>query len=517
MKSKLMMFFSKKPTIRSSLISLVMACIIPAGLAEAGLAYHSFRVEQQQLLDDTLATARALTGALDRQMLAAQGALVALATSPALTSGDHRTFYDQAKEVQDQQQADNVVLSEPSGQQIINTLVPYGTALPMSRSPRFDKLLEADRPIITDLFIGAVSKEPHFSIQMPVRRSGRVVYTLTIGIFPKRIAEILPRQNTYPGQVSGILDSSGVIVARSKGQDQYVGKTVPSEILDQVSHRDEGYFPTIMADGTPAILLFSRSPATHWITYLTIPQPFFTQKLWDSLKWVILIPLLFAVIALIYVWIVGGAIAKSITDLITPALALGYGQKIELRPLYLREADEVGKALVEASSILRAARHEAQHDRLTGLANRTLLDERLQQQLVWCKQKQLSMAVLYIDLDGFKAVNDSHGHEVGDRLLCSVASRLGTIVASSDLAARMGGDEFVILLTESNAAEAREVADKIIHLVSAPYHFEDLTISISASVGIAKFPDDGPTAQALLGAADEAMYADKRNGRLAAA
>lgn len=505
--------FSAKPTIRTSLIMLVLACLLPAALAQVGFAYYSFKAERQQLLEDTLARVRALTGSLDREMIAAEGAVRALGTSPALMSGDYATFYQQAVVVQMQQQADNVVLSQPSGQQIINTLRPYGTPLPMSRTPNFKKILEADTAITTNLFIGAVSKHPHFSIQIPVRRDDAVIYTLTIGMFPHRIAAILPVESAIPGQIAGVLDGNGLLVARSTGEDGLVAHRVPDKLLAQMSNRKEGYFPTKTADGSAAILLFSRSAVSQWVTYITIPQAYLTQKLWSALKWGLSISLALLAAVLTFVWFVGGVIARSITSLTAPALALGYGQSIEIGPIYLREADEVAKAMLEASFILKAAQYEAHHDKLTTLANRALFDDMLNQQRLLCERMRMKLAVLFIDLDGFKAVNDTYGHGIGDALLVSVASRLSASVRSSDVVARLGGDEFAVLLMGSDGAAAHLVAKHIIEEVSKPYHIGKLAISVSASIGISVFPDTATTSQALVQLADEAMYRAKRNGK----
>lgn len=508
-----MKILGAKPSIRSSLIVLVLACLIPAALAQAGLAYYSFKAERQQLLNDTLARVRALTGSLDREMIAAEGAVRALGTSPALLSGDYATFYDQATQVQIQQQADNVVLSLPSGQQIINTLRPYGTELPMSKGPDFQKILQADKAITTNLFIGAVSKDPHFAVQIPIRRDGKPIYALTIGMFPHRIAAILPTESTLPGQIAGVLDGNGVLVARSTGEDGLVGNKVPAQLLAQMEHRKEGSFPTTTAEGVPAVLLFAHSAASQWVSYMTIPEAYFQQKLWDSLKWVLAISLLLATAALAFAWFVGGVIAQSIASLTAPALALGYGQTVKIGAVYLREADEVAKALAEASSVLRAAQYEAQHDKLTGLANHALFNDMLNQQLLLCERMKMHMAVLFIDLDGFKAVNDTHGHGVGDQLLRAVATRLGTAVRSSDIVARLGGDEFALLLIDAGRADAYRFAQQLIERISAPYLLDDLSICVAASIGIALFPETAATPEGLLLAADEAMYQAKREGK----
>jgi len=495
------------------LIILVLACIVPAAIAEVGLAYYSFKVQRQQLLDDTLAKARALTEMLDHVMIEAEGAIRALGTSPSLMSGDFRSFYRQAIEVQNQQEADNVILSETSGQQLINTFVPYAADLPVIHSPQFNRLLRADGPIVTDLFLGAVSKQPHFSIQIPLRRDDRLIYTLTIGMFPDRIDKILPKENTPAGQTAGVLDSSGIIVAHTKGKVDLVGKRVPAEFVAEMANRNEGYFETRTAEGTPAILLFSRSKASHWVAYLTIPESFFAEKLWDSLRWVVSIPLILAAFALTFVWFVGGAIAKSITSLTAPALALGYGQRIDIGPLYLREAKEVGQALVEASSLLREAQHEAQHDKLTNLPNRSRFDDILRRQMYFCHRTHTLLAVLYIDLDGFKKVNDTHGHSAGDELLCLAASRLAAGVRPSDIVARLGGDEFAVLMIENGRTETCDMAAKLVESISLPFFVSHLTLSISASIGIA-FLDKGiDTPHTLMKCADEAMYRAKRGGK----
>ena len=169
--------------------------------------------------------------------------------------------------------------------------------------------------------------------------------------------------------------------------------------------------------------------------------------------------------------------------------------------------------MVEASYLLKAAQYEARHDKLTGLANRALFNEAVQGQMLLCKQMKATMAVLYIDLDGFKAVNDTHGHSAGDELLCSVASRLSASVGSSGVVARLGGDEFAILLANSGNDDARVLAETLIENVSAPHAMGHLSISISASIGIALLTEASQTPHSLLRAADEAMYRAKRAGR----
>ena len=158
--------------------------------------------------------------------------------------------------------------------------------------------------------------------------------------------------------------------------------------------------------------------------------------------------------------------------------------------------------------------HSATHDALTGLANRQLLLATLPSALAAAKRSGKGLAVMFIDLDGFKAVNDTHGHDAGDWVLREVAKRLSGLVRESDLVVRMGGDEFVLLLPEAgDAAAVSAVATKVLATIDRPMVYEGHTLDISASIGLAIAPQDGRDADALLQVADQAMYRAKRAGK----
>lgn len=157
--------------------------------------------------------------------------------------------------------------------------------------------------------------------------------------------------------------------------------------------------------------------------------------------------------------------------------------------------------------------HNAHHDLLTGLPNRSLFLDRLEQEVKHAKRSSLPLALLFIDLDGFKEVNDSLGHEAGDRLLCSVAERLKTCVREEDTIARLGGDEFTVILTGVEQRKDVEVmAQRIIDAVAMPFHVAKQLVQVSASIGGAFYPHDASSPDALLKAADQAMYKAKKPG-----
>ncbi len=159
--------------------------------------------------------------------------------------------------------------------------------------------------------------------------------------------------------------------------------------------------------------------------------------------------------------------------------------------------------------------YQATHDALTGLPNRILMLNRLQQMYMSLAHEHHPFAVLYLDLDGFKQVNDHHGHETGDQLLCDVGNRLCGVVRTTDLVVRLGGDEFVVLLQNLSDArtQAAAVAQKLLDAIHQDFILGDLNLRIGVSIGIAIGCDPQEDAQALLNRADAAMYAAKHSGR----
>ena len=158
------------------------------------------------------------------------------------------------------------------------------------------------------------------------------------------------------------------------------------------------------------------------------------------------------------------------------------------------------------------ARHAAMHDALTGLPNRTLFENRLEHGLAQAKRHDRTLAVMFLDLDGFKKINDAHGHDVGDALLKTIADRLSGQAREDDTVSRFGGDEFVCLLTEIDAdKDAALVAQKIVDAIQLPCQLSVGALVIKSSIGIAIFPRDGTTCSALLKSADTAMYTAKRD------
>lgn len=170
--------------------------------------------------------------------------------------------------------------------------------------------------------------------------------------------------------------------------------------------------------------------------------------------------------------------------------------------------------ITERKAVEERIHRLAHHDALTGLINRVSLQERLEQALLSVQREDKKLAVMLIDQDRFKSINDALGHHVGDTMLVEIAARLRSCVRESDIVARLGGDEFVVVLTDmEEAIDAAPVARKILHELVQPYMIGDRVLHSSASLGIGISPNDGDDVETLMKHADTAMYAAKSHGR----
>ena len=205
--------------------------------------------------------------------------------------------------------------------------------------------------------------------------------------------------------------------------------------------------------------------------------------------------------------IVEGKVQACADDLSSVTSAL----KVEVKARQVLEHE-----LAAAQSQERSARHAAFHDALTSLPNRVLFNDRLEHGLAQAKRHSRTLAVMFIDLDGFKTINDTHGHLAGDSVLQTVAGRLKAMTREDDTVSRHGGDEFLYLLLElRHEADAITIAKKLMTTLGEACEVSvnglHLSLQVGCSIGIAMFPNDGSTGDALVRSADRAMYLAKRD------
>jgi diguanylate cyclase (GGDEF)-like protein len=201
-------------------------------------------------------------------------------------------------------------------------------------------------------------------------------------------------------------------------------------------------------------------------------------------------------------------------------------EALALRVIELGAQDFIVKGTLNSETLGRAIRFAnvrrkgerrlarlAHSDPLTGLWNRAAFAERLDHALAQAKRQATSLGVMYIDLDGFKTINDLHGHDVGDALLKQAASRISQCLREYDAVARLGGDEFAVLATNLAEGSALATAERIARALAAPFEIDAARVTVSASIGIASFPESAQEAVLLVKLADEAMYSAKRSGK----
>lgn len=502
----------RRYSLRASLAGLVAACVIPLGLITASVVYAYYWLQRDHVYRETVLSARYLAADLDRELTAIESGLRVLVTSPELSTGDLASFHKRATDAVKGQFVSNYVLTDRQGRQLLNTKVPFGTPLPSSGRPiQLRDVFESGNFVVSDLFVGPVSRAPIIALGVPVYRGREVVYSLSIGIAPERILRVLQRRALPEGWVASVLDGSGTIVARTRDPQRFVGQRAIEQVVQHLASGRDDTIETLTVEGIPAVSSFSRSSLSNWSVAVGAPKAALEAKLYGLIAWFGTGLVAAAAIGLWLAARLAGRVTTAIRGLNEAALALGSGRPVKPPRTLLIEADAVGAAILRAARILEDTQYLAHHDVMTGLCNRVLFDEVLTRQLAAAGRSGGSLAVLAVDLDDFKAVNDECGHAAGDRVLRAVGERIRQTVRGSDVAGRMGGDEFAVLMCEADASSARQLAERLVMALSEPYGAR--MPCVSASVGVAVFPEDGTDATALMECADGALYQAKRLGK----
>jgi diguanylate cyclase (GGDEF)-like protein len=497
-----------------SLLMLVTGCILPIASISAYLIFSFYDHEQTRLVDDGISRVRAMVSSIDRDFDNIQASLQILATSNRLANGDLSGFHKRAMEILPNIRAESIELLDAQGRLLLTTRHNRLEPKPVLASPPIlERTLKTDHAGISDLYTGPVSGRLVLAISIPVKRNGATVYSLLAIVSPAQLSKVLTEQKLPDSWRAAVTDSTGRIAARTHGIGTFLGNKISKSILQQIDRSDEASLRNTTGDGIAVLTVFSRSPTTRWSVALGMPTHEVTAGLRQTLRHLIVATFAALVIGLALAWFIGGRIARSITEIGDTALALSFGQKLSIPPLHFKEANTLAQALLNAESILHKSRHDAHHDALTGLANRSYFYTMLEQQLALCLLNGSNLAILYIDLDGFKAINDSHGHAIGDQLLCAVSVRIREAIRSSDIAARLGGDEFAIAMIDSELEASKIFAGRLIEIIAAPYRLGELEANISASVGISGFPASATDIDTLLKQADKSMYQAKALGK----
>ncbi|CAN5694109.1 GGDEF domain-containing protein [soil metagenome] len=398
----------------------------------------------------------------------------------------------------------------------------------------FSAALHGSKAVMGKPSGGYGSSDPAIVFAVPVRdTSGRVV-TVLAGV------ALLNKQGFLDGMQETQLGASGGFLLISPEDHVFVAssdpgmmlKPTPSPGVDQLHDRAmAGYRGTgisINAAGIEELSAIASVPSAGWFVVAHLPtaeafRPIQTMRSFMFKAGAI------SLIGILAILLMGlTRILRPLTDA-ARAIRDMADSKSELIRLPVMRNDEVGKLLkgfnflvdkLQEEETARAAsearlKFMAHHDSLTGLYNRAILEERLEQALARAERNSSKIALLFCDMDGFKAINDQYGHLSGDAVLCQVASRLSEGRRRIDTVARLGGDEFVILLTDLDDVHAAAiiVARQCLEAISLPFEVDGKTLKLGMSIGIAAHAGSAVTPSYLIAQADVAMYRAKRKGK----
>ena len=257
--------FKRPFTIRQWSALLVAVCVLPSIIAVSALVYFSCLRERANTESLAIGITRALMQEIDRDLSNASGALQALATSPYLTDDNLEAFYRQASELASHGTNTNIVLIDLSGRQIINTLRPYGTALPLHGDLEgVRKVIKSGQQEVSNLYFGTVANHYVVSVDLPVMRDGKVKYVLLLQSFPDRLGEILARQRVPEGWVATVLVGNAIVVARTRDAERFVSKPATPGLRKTMAQASEGSVDDRTLEGAPLMAFFVRSTVSRW-------------------------------------------------------------------------------------------------------------------------------------------------------------------------------------------------------------------------------------------------------------
>ena len=296
--------------------------------------------QRTQIQQDVRQRAEDLLADVDRQISAVQAELQVLAISPNLQDGDFAAF-DRQMRAALKMRGTSIVLHDTKGQQLLSTNRPFGEPLPRATNTEMhDRVVATGQPQISDLIMGAVLRRPIIVVGVPVFRDGQVAYVLAMGLGSEVLSSLLEQQNLSSEWIVGIFDRKGVIVARNRELDRFLGKPVSPTLLEAMRGPVENWFPSVTSEGIPVYAAFRRSPITGWTVAIGVPREFVDAPIRRAHL------LAFgggaAVLALSFAlgWWMARAIRRPVEALTAATKALGRGEPVDPLSCGVRELED---------------------------------------------------------------------------------------------------------------------------------------------------------------------------------
>nr|WP_295785337.1 cache domain-containing protein [Rhodoferax sp.] len=366
----------KMPTIRTRLLQLVAVCVIPLVLGIAFIVSFFYERERDQIQHDGLNAARALVNTVDRDLYTSLLVNRALATSPYLTTGSFEKFHAQAQAMLgDEYPGLNFVLVDREARQLVNTVRPFAAPVKIgSTFSQVSPVFATSKPFISDLFVGDITKKPLVAISVPVIRDGSTIYSLSTGLDLSRFAEILTNQKLGPDRIATIVDSEGVVVARTHSAEKYIGKPLPKLLQEQIRIDSEGAIEGISLDGQTVYAGFSHSAKSNWTVLVGVPRSIVLGEILRSLRGIVLALLVLTVAVIFGAWKLARKVGLAVKSVADAAARVGTETPSQQPSTYFAEADhalnrlstielELRKHRLD-TEVLIASRTQATHPRM---------------------------------------------------------------------------------------------------------------------------------------------------------
>jgi signal transduction histidine kinase/ActR/RegA family two-component response regulator len=345
-------------SIQARLTMLAVATALPLVVLASWAILRMVDDQRTQIQLDVRQRVENLLADLDRQISAIQAELQVLAVSPSLQDGDFPAF-DRQMRAALKLRGTSIVLHDTKGQQLLSTNRPFGEPLPRATNTEMhDRVVATGQPQISDLIMGAVLRRPILVVGVPAFRDGQVVYVLAMGLGPEVLSSLLKEQSLSPDWTVGIFDRKGIIVARNRELDRFLGKPVSPTLLEAMRGTVESWFPSVTSEGIPVYSTFRRSPITGWTVAIGLPREFVDAPIRRARL------LAFgggaAVLALSFVlgWWMARAIRRPVEALTSATKALGRGEPVDPLSCGVRELDEVGNELCNTAATLARNREQ---------------------------------------------------------------------------------------------------------------------------------------------------------------
>lgn len=363
------------PSIRSKLIALVLASVLPLVLGYIAFVHDAAQREREHVTRDAGTVARALTAALDRELDSAEAAARVAAAWPNLAPATLADFHDHAHALlRPEFPVTAFVLSGADGQPLLSTRLPAGARPPAVNLGAVRRVLERGDAVVSGLHTPGVGQPEVVSAEVPVWRGGKVAYVLSAQIRPRRIADLLGAQQLPPGWIAEVFDSQGLVVARNIDHSRYLGARMNAALAAALANSPEGAVTLSGRQGEPDwYSVYARSDRHGWAVAVTYPEDAARALLGHTLPATVAISLALLGLSVLLAWTIGGSIARPVRRLSGPAAALGRGEPLRLPPPTIREVGEVSDALQQVEDELQRYRSDLEQ----AVADRTDELERL--------------------------------------------------------------------------------------------------------------------------------------------